>query len=126
MTRALERHANIEKSLAKRGAHPPLRDVRPPNSTARTSETTEGNLETSVVQAHNPIGTTEDRLCSFQKGHPGVTYADVKYTATVYTPDFQKWRKGQLKADSKMSQRIEDVLSGKTPIKKKTSKPRLN
>jgi hypothetical protein len=28
----------------------------------------------------------------------------------------QRWRKGEMKSDSVMARRIEDVLSGKTPL----------
>jgi hypothetical protein len=57
--------------------------------------------------------------------HPGTTLADIKYSGNVFTAEFQDWRRGKLKSGSVMSGRIEDVLSGVTPLKKKPRKPRL-
>jgi hypothetical protein len=54
--------------------------------------------------------------------HPGTTYADIKYTAKVHTPDFQDWRKEKIRPTSVMSTRIEDVLNGSTSLKKKPPK----
>jgi hypothetical protein len=70
------------------------------------------------------IAPPEDRLAQFMKRHPGTTYADIKHSAKVYTADFQKWRKGKLKPDSVMSQRIENVIRGDTQLMKKPHKPR--
>jgi hypothetical protein len=58
-------------------------------------------------------------LKDFLAAHPEATYADIKYSAKVHTADFQKWRKGQLKRSSVMADRIEKVLSGQLPLKKK-------
>jgi hypothetical protein len=71
-----------------------------------------------------PVCAQEDRLSRFMQEHPRTTYADIKYSAAVHTPDFQDWRKGKLKPDSVMSKRIEDVLSGATSLKKKPRKRR--
>jgi len=76
--------------------------------------------ELTKTQASTP----EDRLSRFMQAHTGTTYADVKYSANVHTADFQDWRKEKLKATSVMSQRIEDVLSGTTQLKKKPPKSR--
>jgi hypothetical protein len=69
-------------------------------------------------------GTPEDRLSRFMQKHPGTTYADIKFSANVHTAEFQDWRRGKLKSDSVMSERIEDVLSGATLLKKKPHKSR--
>ena len=69
-------------------------------------------------------GVPKDWLSRFIQQHPGTTFADIKHSANVHTADFQKWRRGKLKPDSVMSKRIEDVLSGATPLKKKPPKPR--
>jgi hypothetical protein len=71
------------------------------------------------------VGAPEDRLSSFMQEHPGTTLADIKYSGNVFTAEFQDWRRGKLKSGSVMSGRIEDVLSGVTPLKKKPRKPRL-
>lgn len=61
----------------------------------------------------------ERRLLEFRRAHPGTTLADIKYTAQVHTAEFQDWRNDLLKSESVMSDRIEEVLSGSTPILKK-------
>jgi hypothetical protein len=66
----------------------------------------------------------EDRLALFMQQHPGATYADVRYSAKVHKPDFQDWRRGKLPPTSVMRERIDDVLSGKTELRKKPRKPR--
>ena len=71
-------------------------------------------------------GNPEDRLRSFLGSHPGTTLADIKHSAGVFTPDFQRWRRGRLKQDSVMSERIEDVLNGTTQLKKNPPKKRLD
>ncbi|MCC6363110.1 MAG: hypothetical protein IT165_06265 [Bryobacterales bacterium] len=45
------------------------------------------------------------------------TIAAVADAADVHKPDMQRWRRGELSGDSVMSQRIENVLAGKTPLK---------
>ena len=69
-----------------------------------------------------PAVTREERLSRFMQDHPGTTYADIKYSANVYTAEFQDWRREQLKATSEMSKRIEEVLSGGRPLRKKPRK----
>ena len=46
-----------------------------------------------------------------------------QYSGVSY-PDFQDWRNDRLKQRSAMSGRIEDVLNGTVPLKKKPSKRR--
>jgi hypothetical protein len=69
-------------------------------------------------------GVPEDRLSFFMRTHPGTSLADIKYSAMVHSAEFQDWRRGELKSDSVMSKRIEDVLSGAKPLSKKPRKPR--
>ena len=76
--------------------------------------------EVRVIPATPP----EDRLARFRKEDPRTTLADIKYSANVHTSDFQRWRRGKLKPDSVMSERIEDVLSGALPLMKKPHKLR--
>ena len=64
------------------------------------------------------------RLEQFKTQHDA-TFADIRHSANVHPPDFQKWRTGELKAQSVMSQRIEDVLGGKRPLKRKPHKRRV-
>jgi hypothetical protein len=71
-----------------------------------------------------PDSSPENRLSRFMQEHPGTTLSDIRYSAGVYKPEFQDWRRGKLKVESVMSKRIEDVLSGATPVKKKPPKPR--
>jgi len=51
------------------------------------------------------------------------TIAAVCEAAQVHKPDMQHWRHGELSGDSVMAQRIENVLSGKTPLKTGEAKP---
>ena len=68
----------------------------------------------------------EDRLAQFMQEHLDTTYADIKFSAEVYTAEFQDWRKQKLKPTSVMSKRIEDVLSGHTPLLRKPPKSRAD
>ena len=83
-----------------------------------------GQSGTSVEDIVSAVEGREERLQAFQKDHPGATLADIKYSADVYTSDFQKWRRGDLLSQSVMSVRIEEVLLGLRPFKKKRPKPR--
>jgi hypothetical protein len=85
----------------------------------------EGKREDVIGHIEPPAGAPEDRLSRFRQEHPGATLADVKYSANVHTAEFQDWRRGKLKPDSVMSERIEKVLAGIAPLKKKPPKPRL-
>ncbi len=58
----------------------------------------------------------EPRLQGFVTAHD-TTIAAVCEAAMVHKADMQRWRRGELADDSIMSQRIEEVLSGKRPIK---------
>jgi hypothetical protein len=68
----------------------------------------------------------EERLQAFLAVHAGSTLADIKYSARVYTPDFQDWRCGHLKEQSVMSGRIENILSGAGQLMKKPRNRRPN
>jgi hypothetical protein len=85
----------------------------------------EGKREDVIGHIEPPAGAPEDRLSRFRQEHPGATLVDVKYSANVHTAEFQDWRRGKLKPDSVMSERIEKVLAGIAPLKKKPPKPRL-
>ena len=74
----------------------------------------------------SPVEGREQRLQRFITAHSGATLANIKYSAVVFTSDFQKWRKGELKPDSVMSGRIEDVLTGRQPLLKKLRKQRTD
>ena len=76
----------------------------------------------SAVVRKGPAGEPEYRLAHFMQEHPDTTYADIKDSARVHTPEFQDWRKGKLKPNSVMTGRIEEVLSGATALTKKPSK----
>lgn len=58
----------------------------------------------------------EARLQSFLTANNS-PIAAVSDAALVHKPDMQRWRHGELSEDSVMSQRIESVLAGKTPLK---------
>jgi len=77
----------------------------------------------STPESKQETGSRELRLQKFKTTH-NANYADVMYSANVHKADFQKWRANKLKAESAMSQRIEDVLSGKLPFKRKLRQKR--
>ncbi|MCC6392068.1 MAG: hypothetical protein IT167_15820 [Bryobacterales bacterium] len=74
-------------------------------------------LDPEVLSEHR-----EKRLQEFVASNE-TTIAAVSDAAGVHKPDMQRWRRGELSDDSVMSQRIENVLSGKTPLKTSTAKP---
>jgi hypothetical protein len=59
--------------------------------------------------------TRESRLQSFL-AEKNTTIAAVRRAADVHKTNMQQWRQGELSDISVMSERIEDVLSGKRPI----------
>jgi hypothetical protein len=59
--------------------------------------------------------TREERFQQFRRAR-GVTVAAIMTAAHVYRPDLRKWRHDKLPDKSKISQRIEAVLSGRTPV----------
>jgi len=63
--------------------------------------------------------TREARLLAFQRKN-ACTLADIfKHSALVHKPDFDDWRKGKLSDKSVISARIEAVLSGIRPLKRR-------
>ena len=58
----------------------------------------------------------EARLQAFLTANDA-TIASVCEAAQIYKADMQRWRHGTLNRESVMSQRIESVLSGETPLK---------
>ncbi len=91
-------------------------------------ETGEPAALTSIADAKSPAHGTapsdpellardrEARLQSFLTAN-NTPIAAVSDAALVHKPDMQRWRHGELSEDSVMSQRIESVLAGKTPLK---------
>jgi len=68
------------------------------------------------VENGNAIAAAREvRLQEFVRRH-NTTIAAVWRTARVAKADMQRWRKSELKSTSVMAGRIEDVLSGKTPL----------
>jgi len=60
----------------------------------------------------------EERVQAFVAAHVGYTLADLRYSANVHKPEFRSWRIGELPDTSVMSQRIEDVLAERRPLRK--------
>jgi hypothetical protein len=113
-------NAHIEEATAPASFQqiPPLSETEHSTAPATADQTLTGE------SVGAPDSSREERLSRFRLEHRGTTFADIRYSAEVYKPDFQAWRRGELKADSVMSERIEDVLSGGRPLKKKPPKPR--
>ena len=78
---------------------------------------TEFAADASAGPDHEVMGLDrEARLQAFLAAN-SASIAAVSDTALVHKPDMQRWRHGDLSGDSVMSQRIENVLAGKTPLK---------
>jgi hypothetical protein len=88
-------------------------EATPHETTDATAATASGK---GIADAREP------RLRAFIRRH-NTTIAAVSEAAVVHKPDMQHWRHEELSGDSVMSQRIEDVLSGKTPLKTGDAKP---
>ena len=67
------------------------------------------------LNAHELAPQREARLQAFLTANDA-TIAAVCEAAEAYKPDMQRWRRGTLSGESVMSQRIERVLSGETPL----------
>ena len=67
------------------------------------------------LNAHELAPQRETRLQAFLTANDA-TIAAVCEAAEIYKADMQRWRRGTLSAESVMSQRIESVLSGETPL----------
>lgn len=88
-------------------------DATPTETVGAMEAAVDGNIVAEVRDA---------RLQAFIRRH-NTTIAAVSEAALVYKPDMQHWRHEELSGDSVMSQRIENVLSGKTPLKAGEAKP---
>ena len=107
---AWQRHAanlNIEVSAAPAQEHtgPPIGD---PGAIA-------AEVSVQDCSAHELAPQREARLQAFLTANDA-TIAAVCEAAEIYKPDMQRWRRGTLGVESVMSQRIESVLSGETPL----------
>jgi|ERR1039458_7496824 hypothetical protein len=76
--------------------------------------------DTEPAEAANPVGVTgrlnrEERLQDFIAKNQ-TSIAAVSQAARVFKPQMQQWRHEQLGDTSVMSERIEKVLSGETPL----------
>ncbi len=110
----------IEAPDTENGAELPRAGILASNSVPETLSITEGQGSENAQPSDSP----EERLQRFVQKHPGTTYADIKFSASVHTPEFQGWRHEKLNPKSVMFARIEEVLSGVKPLKKKPRKRR--
>jgi hypothetical protein len=83
-------------------------------------------LETQVPDSPtrtipDALASREERLQGFIKEHD-TKIAAVCRSAKVFKANMQQWRHEELADDSVMSERIEDVLSGKTPLVRRGKK----
>jgi hypothetical protein len=81
-----------------------------------------GAMDADPVPAETLARDREARLQAFLTAN-STTIAAVSEAALVHKPDMQHWRHEELSGDSVMSHRIENVLSGKTPLKAGDAKP---
>ena len=108
----------IDESARK--VDPPAGEAAIPEvvSPATADEMTPGLPAKSANAPPSGSGTAEARearLQGFVSEH-NTTIAAVCRAARVAKADLQRWRKGEMKSTSVMARRIEDVLSGKTPL----------
>jgi hypothetical protein len=104
-------HERLEKEMA----------IEPVND-ADASEAIPAPPESSPPDPEVLALDRETRLQAFLTAK-NTTIAAVSEAALVHKPEMQRWRRGELSGDSVMSRRIEDVLSGKTPLKTGDAKP---
>jgi hypothetical protein len=78
-------------------------------------------LEAGALRSVDLTISREERLQALISAED-VAIADVCRTARVYKANMQQWRREELSDDSAMSLRIEDVLNGKTPVKRRGKK----
>ena len=71
--------------------------------------------ETSEPTAAVSAPEREARLQEFREKHD-MSIAAIRRAARVYKADMKRWRHGKLSPDSVMAKRIENVLSGITPL----------
>jgi ribosome-binding protein aMBF1 (putative translation factor) len=71
--------------------------------------------ETSEPTAAVSAPEREARLQEFREKHD-MSIAAIRRAARVYKTDMKRWRHGKLSPDSVMAKRIENVLSGITPL----------
>jgi hypothetical protein len=106
---AMNREAS--NTFKKRRSNPNRRSSRVKSVTPRAvSVVTKARVKVEAPSAD----TRELRLQAFLGGK--ISVATVRRTARVAKANMQQWRRGELSSDSVMSKRIEDVLSGKTPL----------
>jgi len=89
---------------------------RRPTETDRGSMRSARGQQTSEPTAAVLALDHEARLQEFQEGHD-VSVAAISRAARVHKPDMRRWRHGKLGPKSVMAKRIEDVLSGVTPLR---------
>ena len=96
---------------------------RLPYRAVRVIPSSDSHLESNVQSAEvtNMVATREQRLQDFVSNKKA-SIADVGRTANVFKANIQQWRRGELSEDSVMSQRIEGVLAGRTPLVRKGKK----
>ncbi len=89
-----------------------------PPATSMESTSVQPEACGNTASDGGPMAAREARLQEFIRTH-NTTIAAVCRTARVAKAEMQRWRKGELKSTSVMTRRIEDVLSGKTPLQRK-------
>jgi len=115
--------ARLKLASWKRQSHR-LRAMRRSSQTPGRSptETDQGSMrpararETSEPTAAVLALDREARLQEFRKEHD-VSIAALSRAAKVHKPEMKLWRHGELGRKSVMAKRIEDVLSGVTPLR---------
>ena len=114
--------AKLKLDSWKRQSHR-LRAIRRSSQKPGRSPTQTGNGSMRPVRARETGELTaavlalerEARLQAFREKHD-LTIAAICRAARVYKTDMKRWRHGKLSPDSVMAMRIENVLSGVTPL----------
>ena len=88
---------------------------RSPTETDHGSRQPVRARETGEPTAAVSAPEREARLQEFREKHD-MSIAAIRRVARVYKADMKRWRHGKLSPDSVMAKRIENVLSGATPL----------
>ncbi len=123
ITEALRSWCDVLGKGAEPAAAPPtVTEAELPEVPGEATPPETADFTEATANGKSVVVPREVRLQAFIHQH-NTTIAAVSEAAVVHKPDMQHWRHDELSDDSVMSQRIENVLSGKTPLKTGDAKP---
>lgn len=120
-TNSLELYTSQRRMLEVEYYYPEISKAPDPQPAGNAAAETPEVIPSPEAPVDPGISTREQRLQNFVESEK-VTIADIRRAAQIFKPNMQQWRRGELRSDSAMSVRIENVLNGKTPITRKGKK----